>query len=132
MRREAITLPDGDELVLDHLDADSPVHFVLMHGLEGSAHSVYMQGILNEIRKQGGSATAMNFRSCARDLSTLFGTIPNRSPRFYHSGEITDFNHTLRLLAERMPERKFVAFGASLGGNALLSAAASKARRTPR
>ncbi|HUP46816.1 MAG TPA: alpha/beta fold hydrolase [Thermoanaerobaculia bacterium] len=120
LRREAVDTPDGDQLVLDHLDADSPVHFVLMHGLEGSAHSVYMQGILDAIRKRGASATAMNFRSCARDLSTLFGTIPNRSPRFYHSGEITDFDFVLRLLAARMPGKRFVACGASLGGNALL------------
>lgn len=120
LRREAIPTPDGDELVLDHLDADSPVHFVLMHGLEGSAHSVYMQGILDAIRRHGASATAMNFRSCARDLSTLFGTIPNKTARFYHSGEITDFDLVLRTLADRMPGRRFVACGASLGGNALL------------
>ncbi|HEU4521860.1 MAG TPA: alpha/beta fold hydrolase [Thermoanaerobaculia bacterium] len=120
LRREAIETPDGDELVLDHLDADSPVHFVLMHGLEGSAHSVYMQGILDAIRRHGGAATALNFRSCARDLTTLFGTIPNRTARFYHSGEITDFDLVLRTLHQRMPHRRFVAFGASLGGNALL------------
>ena len=120
LRREAIATPDGDELVLDHLDADSPVHFVLMHGMEGSAHSVYMQGMLAAIRRRGAAATAMNFRSCARDLTSLFGTIPNKTARFYHSGEITDFDLVLRTLARRMPERRFVVCGASLGGNALL------------
>jgi predicted alpha/beta-fold hydrolase len=123
LRRERIETPDGDELILDHLDAPSsnaPAHFILLHGLEGSAHSVYMQGLLDAIRKRGASATAMNFRSCARDLDTMFGTIPNRTARFYHSGEITDFDFVLRTLAARMPHRPFVVIGASLGGNALL------------
>ncbi|MGZ8867088.1 MAG: YheT family hydrolase [Thermoanaerobaculia bacterium] len=123
LRRERIETPDGDELILDHLDAPSsnaPAHFILLHGLEGSAHSVYMQGLLDAIRKRGASATAMNFRSCARDLDTMFGTIPNRTARFYHSGEITDFDFVLRTLAARMPHRPFVVVGASLGGNALL------------
>ena len=129
LRREHVETPDGDELVLDHLDArpagndragNANVHFVLLHGLEGSAHSVYIQGVLSAIGRHGASATAINFRSCARDLSTLFGTLPNRSPRFYHSGEITDFDFVVRMLAQRMPDRRIVAFGASLGGNALL------------
>src|SRR2546423_10930509 len=45
-RREVLTTPDDDDLVLDHLDAPahSPiVRFVLLHGLEGSSYSVYMQ-----------------------------------------------------------------------------------------
>ena len=124
LRREVIATPDDDELVLDHLDAGdavhSPTHFILMHGLEGSAHSVYIQGILDVIRRRGCSATAINFRSCARDLTTLFGTLPNRTARFYHSGEITDFDLVVRTLAARMPGTTLVAFGASLGGNALL------------
>jgi uncharacterized protein len=121
-RRESIETPDGDELILDHLDStpESPLHFILMHGLEGSSYSVYMQGILAVIAKHGYSATAMNFRSCARDPHNILRMIPNRRPRFYHSGETGDFDHVARTLAARMPDRKLVAFGASLGGNVLL------------
>ena len=108
LRREILETPDGDELVLDHLDAEAPTaHFVMMHGLEGSSRSVYMQGLLDAIRRRGQSATAINFRSCAR---------PNRTPRFYHSGETADFDFVVR----RLPQRPLLAFGASLGGNALL------------
>ena len=117
LRREVLQTPDGDELVLDHLDASAPMlHFVLLHGLEGSSQSVYMQGILDVIRRHGQSATAINFRSCARHPGKLFVTIPNRRPRFYHSGETSDFDFVVR----RLPQRPLVAFGASLGGNALL------------
>lgn len=121
-RREALTTPDGDELLLDHVDSasESPLHFILMHGLEGSSYSVYMQGILAVIARHGYSATAMNFRSCARDPKNIVRMIPNRRPRFYHSGETGDFDFVARTLAARHPDRKLAGFGASLGGNVLL------------
>lgn len=121
-RRESLTTPDGDELLLDHVDAPSPspIHFVLLHGLEGSSYSVYMQGVLGVIHRHGYSATAINFRSCARDPKNILRMIPNRRPRFYHSGDTADFDFVVRTLAARMPHQKLVAFGASLGGNQLL------------
>jgi len=148
-RREVLTTPDGDELVLDHLDAPvtatDPLHFVLLHGLEGSSYSVYIQGMLAEVRRWGHAATVMNFRSCARDPKRVHRMLPNRRPRFYHSGETGDFDFVIRTLSgvERRPlsaadfsrevggrsgrrsteaptPTKFVALGASLGGNVLL------------
>lgn len=120
LHREALELPDGDELILDHLDGAGRLHFVLMHGLEGSSQSVYMQGMLGAILREGHSATAMNFRSCAREPNSLTRMIPNRRPRFYHSGDTADFDFMVRTLHARMPGKTIVAFGASLGGNVLL------------
>ncbi|HXA16810.1 MAG TPA: alpha/beta fold hydrolase [Thermoanaerobaculia bacterium] len=122
-RRETITTPDGDELVLDHLDA--PVRgerfrFVLMHGLEGSTNSVYMQGLLSVIARRGFGATAINFRSCARDQQHIGRSLPNRRPRLYHSGETGDFDFVVRTMRTREPEVSLLAVGASLGGNVLL------------
>lgn len=126
-RRESLETPDGDELLLDHLDTPehdapetSPVHFILLHGLEGSSYSVYMQGILSVIARHGYSATALNFRSCARDPNDLTRMLPNRRPRFYHSGETSDLDFVVRTLAARMPHQRLAAFGGSLGGNVLL------------
>jgi predicted alpha/beta-fold hydrolase len=121
-RREVITTPDDDDLVLDHLDAPSrsPVRFVLMHGLEGSSYSVYMQGLLAVIARAGYAATAMNFRSCARDPRNLSRMLPNRQRRLYHSGETTDFDFLVRTLRVREPDVPLLAVGASLGGNVLL------------
>ena len=123
LRRETLTTPDGDELVLDHLDApvrDDRFRFVLLHGLEGSANSVYMQGLLSVIARQGFAATAMNFRSCARDPGRFGRTLPNRRPRFYHSGETGDLDFVVRTLRAREPQAGLLAVGASLGGNVLL------------
>jgi len=122
LERETIETPDGDELVLDHLRGAGreTAHFILMHGLEGSSNSVYLQGMLSAIARHGMSATAINFRSCARDPKNLSRMLPNRRPRFYHSGETGDFDLVVQTLAKRSPATKFLAIGASLGGNALL------------
>lgn len=118
--REIVETPDGDHLVLDHLEGDPDQLFVLFHGLEGSSNSVYIQGLLQRIAALGASATAVNFRSCARDLHDLERMIPNRTMRLYHSGETTDPDFVLNLLRGRYPSARMVAFGGSLGGNALL------------
>lgn len=120
LRRERAETPDGDELILDHLDGDGDCHFILLHGLEGSSYSVYMQGMLAIIARHGHSATAINFRSCAREEHRLTKMIPNRRPRFYHSGETGDLDFVVRRLAPQLPDKKLLAFGASLGGNVLL------------
>ena len=123
LRRETLLTPDGDELLLDHLDApvrNDRFRFVLLHGLEGSANSVYIQGLLSVIARLGFAATAINFRSCARDPKRFGGTIPNRRPRLYHSGETTDFDFVVRTLRDREPNAQLLAAGASLGGNVLL------------
>jgi predicted alpha/beta-fold hydrolase len=122
-RRETLTMPDGDELLLDHLDApvrDERYRFVLLHGLEGSTNSVYMQGLLSVIARRGVAATAINFRSCARDPKRFGRSIPNRRPRFYHSGETSDFDFVIRTLRARDPNVSLLAAGASLGGNVVL------------
>ena len=121
MRREAIATPDGDTLLLDHLDgpAGTP-RLLLVHGLEGSSYSVYVQGMLAIARRLGWRGTALNFRSCARDPNDLDRMLPNARPRLYHSGETTDLDLVVRTLSERDPGSPLVAAGVSLGGNVLL------------
>lgn len=116
LQREVLHTPDDDDLIVDHLAGDR-LRFVLLHGLEGSSQSVYMQGLLTAIARKGFAATAMNFRSCARDPKRLSQMLMNRQPRLYHSGETGDLDFLLRQLPRDLP---IVALGASLGGNALL------------
>jgi predicted alpha/beta-fold hydrolase len=122
-RREVLETPDGDDLVLDHLDLERPSgtpRVLLLHGLEGSSNSVYIQGFLRQAARQGWRATAMNFRSCARDTNDLDRMLPNRRPRLYHSGETSDLAFVVRTLAQREPAAPLLAIGVSLGGNVLL------------
>jgi predicted alpha/beta-fold hydrolase len=125
LRREALIAPDGDTLFVDHLDrpavGDAPdaPRLLLLHGLEGSSNSVYVQGLLALAARAGFRASVLNFRYCARDAGDLERCIPNQRPRLYHSGETSDLDFVARTLAAR-DGRPLFAAGISLGGNALL------------
>lgn len=119
--REVLETPDGDELLLDHVEgpAGSP-RVLALHGLEGSSYSVYVQGFLAAAARRGWRGTALNFRSCARDPARLSRMLPNRRPRLYHSGETSDLGFVVATLASREPQTPLFAIGSSLGGNVLL------------
>ena len=120
--RERLDTPDGDELWLDHLPGGSPTtpHLLVLHGLEGSSYSPYVQGLMTLAFERGWRATAFNCRSCARDPGDTITWIPNRTSRLYHSGETGDFDFVVRTLQQREPKARMVAAGISMGGNVLL------------
>ena len=119
--REVLETPDGDELILDHVEGPpgSP-RLLVLHGLEGSSYSVYVQGLLAAAARRGVRGTALNFRSCARDPARISRMIPNRRPRLYHSGETSDLDFVVSTLSAREPTARLLAAGVSLGGNVLL------------
>jgi uncharacterized protein len=116
-----LTTSDDDDLVLDHTQgpAGSP-RVLLLHGLEGSAHSLHTQGLALLVAQRGWRSTVLNFRSCARDPLDIKRRLRNRRPRLYHSGETGDLDLVVRTLAAREPEVPLYAIGFSLGGNVLL------------
>jgi uncharacterized protein len=151
LHREVLETPDGDALVLDHTDfpldagpsvrsAPEPTRrslaalpgaprLLVLHGLEGSSNSVYVQGILEAALRQGWNGTALNFRSCARDPGDLSRMLPNRRPRLYHSGETEDLDFVVRTLSDRDRGGALLAVGVSLGGNVLLKWLGERAGR---
>ncbi|HMC94205.1 MAG TPA: alpha/beta fold hydrolase, partial [Polyangia bacterium] len=116
-----LSTPDGDDLMLDHAagPAGSP-RVLLLHGLEGSAHSLHTQGLALLVAQTGWRSTVLNFRSCARDPQDIKRRLRNRRPRLYHSGETGDLDLVVRSLAAREPDVPLYAIGFSLGGNVLL------------
>jgi predicted alpha/beta-fold hydrolase len=116
-RLERWETPDGDFLEVHRLDrhpdsAPNTPHVLLLHGLEGSIRSHYAQGLLGEMQRRGWSADLLIWRSC--------GSEPNRTRRFYHSGETGDLAFALHRLAHERPEASLAVAGVSLGGNVLL------------
>lgn len=119
-RREVIDTPDGDELVIDHLEGDTRRrHVIVLHGLEGSSNSVYVQGLLSIAKRYGHPMSVLNFRSCARDLERIGVALPNRGRRLYHSGETSDFDFAVGVFRDRGVS-ELGAIGISIGGNVLL------------
>ena len=112
-RRERWDTPDGDFVDVVRLDAppDRP-RVLLLHGLEGAPWSHYARGTLAEARRRGWGVDLLVFRTCGGEL--------NRTSRFYHSGETTDFALVLERVATEYPDSPLFLAGYSLGGNVLL------------
>ena len=105
----------ADEDFVDLLRVDAPVgapRVILLHGLEGTSRSHYVRGTLAEVRRRGWGADLLIFRSC--------GDEPNRTRRFYHSGETTDLAFVLERVAREHPQSPLFLVGYSLGGNVAL------------
>ena len=117
--------PDGDFIDLLRLDAPGGApRLILLHGLEGTARSHYVRATLAEMRRRGWGADVLIFRSCGEE--------PNRTRRFYHSGETTDLAFVIdRVIAEH-PESPIFLAGVSLGGNVLLKHLGEQGDRLPR
>jgi predicted alpha/beta-fold hydrolase len=113
IEHERFELPDGDflDLVWVGQQKSGPI-VVVLHGLEGSMHSPYAQGILHTIHQQNWRGVLMHFRGCSG--------VPNRLPRSYHSGETHDLSVLINALQRREPNTFLSAVGFSLGGNVLL------------
>jgi uncharacterized protein len=113
--RERWTSPDDDFVDVDfatHAVKPHTPQLVLFHGLEGSSQSHYAVAFADWARQQGMPYAVPHFRGCSGEI--------NRAPRAYHSGDFQEIDWLLRKLKASMPERKLIAVGISLGGNALM------------
>ena len=114
--RERWDTPDGDFIDVDCVPVaasriDAPT-LVVFHGLEGSAESRYVRGLMAAASALGWQGIAPHFRGC--------GGTPNRAPRFYHSGDSAEVDWVLRRVRAERGDAPIVAAGISLGGNMLL------------
>lgn len=143
LRRERITLPDGDFLDLDFAETrfpkfenperstttssklrkSEPPLVLLLHGLEGDSHSGYISETIRHLAGYGIPSVALNHRGCSGE--------PNRSPRAYHSGETSDLAFVIAWLGEQFPGRRLMAVGFSLGANMLIKYLGERGNSTP-
>ena len=130
-RRDRLELPDGDFIDLDWVmttasDAGSGAAsggagacrpgatplVILAHGLEGSAQSVYMQGMRNACLQTGWDVLSINFRGCSGEL--------NRTLRFSHGGASDDVRQVVNHVTACDAYDRIALIGFSLGANKLL------------
>ena len=113
MELERLATPDGDRVHLYHRDiSPRQPRVLLLHGLEGSVRSHYVQGFVQGAEERRWNTTVLVFRGCGPELNT--------APRMYHSGETADLRWALGEMTRRHPDQTVALAGVSLGGNVLL------------
>ena len=96
---------------------------VLVHGLEGSSDSQYIQGIAVRAWAAGFNVVRMNMRSC--------GDTDELTPTLYHSGFSADVGAVVSHFADKFGLRQVALVGYSMGGNLVLKLAGEWGARTP-
>jgi uncharacterized protein len=112
--RERWRTPDGDSVTVVRLEGTTPSspRLLLLHGLEGTERSHYVESLFHAAAERGWGADLLLFRSCDGRL--------NDAPRFYHSGETSDVAWFIQQVAARHPSAPLFVMGVSLGGNVLV------------
>jgi len=113
---ETFEFDDGDfvECYWHHkpsVGLDTPI-VTLFHGLQGSFHSSYIQGMMHALYRAGFSSVLMHYRGCSGK--------ENRLPRSYHGGDTRDARAWIEHLKNLYADTSLYAVGYSLGGNMLL------------
>lgn len=112
--RKRLELSDGDFVDVDWSFTEKKTHKVaiILHGLEGNAQRVYVQGQGKVLIENGWDVAAMNHRGCSGE--------DNRKYLSYNSGRTEDLTELIShiLLTTHYYEISLIGF--SLGGNVLL------------
>lgn len=110
LRKERWETPDGDFLSLYFSDGDpTKPTLLLSHGLEGSARSNYILGLMDAFGAQGWNCLVFEHRSCGEEM--------NQTQLMYHSGETRDLDFVVDRLVQANPNIRLYVAGFSLGGN---------------
>jgi len=109
---EQVELDDGDFLDICWSEQQSDKVVLVLHGLEGSISSHYINGVIYQIEQSGYQPVLMCFRGCSGHL--------NRLPRAYHSGETGDLAFIVDHIKNKTGNYPYAAVGYSLGANVLL------------
>jgi len=96
---------------------------VLVHGLEGSSESRYIQGIAARAWEAGMNVIRMNMRNC--------GDSDELTPTLYHSGRSGDVGAVVSNFTARFGLRRVALVGYSMGGNLVLKLAGEWGGRPP-
>jgi len=96
---------------------------VLVHGLEGSSESRYIQGVAARAWAAGCNVVRMNMRNC--------GGTDALTPTLYHSGLSGDVGAVVCHYAERFGLERVALVGYSMGGNLVLKLAGEWGSRPP-
>lgn len=96
-------------------DRTKPLTLIVVHGLEGSSDSQYMQGVAQKGLAAGMNVVLMNQRNC--------GGMDHFAPTLYNSSLSGDVAAVVRSVLENDGVSRFALIGFSMGGNLVLKLA---------
>lgn len=111
-KRERLVLSDGDFIDIDFAEVVSQTLVIVLHGLEGSSQSKYIQSVVGYLNAQQLACAAVNFRGCSG--------IDNNKPYAYHSGKTDDLEQIVSYMLTTKKYKNIVLLGYSMGGNIIL------------
>lgn len=86
---------------------------VMLHGLSGGSHEVYLKHVLRPLQEAGWAGCVVNSRGCAGSGVTSWV--------LYNARATWDVRQVVRWLRERFPKRMLFGVGFSLGENILVN-----------
>ena len=104
-------------------DMNKRLTLVLVHGLEGSSDSRYIQGLTARAWAAGCNVVRMNMRNCG-DSDAL-------TPTLYHSGLSGDVGAVVEHYTRQFGFERVALIGYSMGGNLVLKLAGEWGARRP-
>jgi uncharacterized protein len=105
-------------------DRSKPLTLIVVHGLEGSSDSQYMQGIARNGLAAGMNVVLMNQRNC--------GGMDHVAPTLYNSSLSGDVGAVAHNVIEVDGVSQFALIGFSMGGNLVLKLAGEWGEEGPR
>jgi uncharacterized protein len=96
---------------------------VLVHGMEGSVNSGYMQGTAEQALRANFNVVRLNHRNC--------GATEHLTSTLYHAGLTDDVRAVIQELIEQDGLSEIYVAGFSLGGNVVLKLAGEMGKRAP-
>ena len=105
------------------LPCASHLTLVLVHGLEGSSESRYIQGLAARAWAAGCNVIRMNMRNC--------GGSDALTPTLYHSGLSADVGAVVSNFTQQFGLKRVALVGYSMGGNMVLKLAGEWGSRPP-
>lgn len=105
------------------VDRAKRLTLILVHGLEGSSNSRYIQGVTARAWANGCNVVRMNMRNCC-DTEAL-------SPTLYHSDLSGDVGAVIEHFTSRFALESIALVGYSMGGNLVLKLAGEWGSKQP-
>ncbi len=112
-RREQITTKDHDFFEVDWLENNNKNLIIILHGVEGSSNSKYVNGISRKMFKKGYDIAAINNRGC--------GGKDNFKAATYHAAFYDDVEYFVNYADRHYNYDRLFIIGYSLGGSILLN-----------